>query len=236
MDYGRPALADRLSGEYVLGTLRGAARRRFEALLPAHPVLRAAVAGWQAKLMPLAAAVRPVEPSAAVWARLQQRLFGEPSNASATPPAGLWQRLALWRGVSAVATVAALGFALLLAQPKPAVVSAAPIVVVIAPNPEAASVLQAGFAAAVSADGRTLVVRPIHDIAPGAGRALELWAVPSQGAPRSLGLVSGEQATVVQRAQLLQGTAAFAVTLEPAGGSPTGGPTGPVVSVGKLQI
>ena len=45
MDYSRPELADRLAAEYVAGTLRGAARRRFEALLPAHPQLRAAVRG-----------------------------------------------------------------------------------------------------------------------------------------------------------------------------------------------
>jgi anti-sigma-K factor RskA len=37
------------------------------------------------------------------------------------------------------------------------------------------------------------------------------------------------------RTQLLRDTAAFAVSLEPAGGSPTGAPTGPIVSLGKLQ-
>ena len=43
-------------------------------------------------------------------------------------------------------------------------------------------------------------------------------------------------ATMGLRAGLLQGTAAFAVSLEPAGGSPTGAPTGPILSVGKVQI
>jgi len=55
MDYSRPELADRLAADYVAGTLRGPARRRFEALLPAHPLLRAAVRGWQDRLMPLTA-------------------------------------------------------------------------------------------------------------------------------------------------------------------------------------
>ena len=40
MNYTRPELADRLASEYVLGTLQGRARRRFEALLPAHPALQ----------------------------------------------------------------------------------------------------------------------------------------------------------------------------------------------------
>jgi anti-sigma-K factor RskA len=39
----------------------------------------------------------------------------------------------------------------------------------------------------------------------------------------------------VLRTRLLEGTAAFAVSIEPAGGSPTGAPSGPIVSVGKLQ-
>ena len=41
MDYGRPELAERLAAAYAAGTLRGPARRRFDALLPAHPALRA---------------------------------------------------------------------------------------------------------------------------------------------------------------------------------------------------
>jgi anti-sigma-K factor RskA len=235
MDYSRPALADRLASEYVLGTLRGPARRRFEVLLPAHPALRAAVARWEARLIPLAGAVTPVSPSHAVWSRVQQRVF------KVAAPSPWWQKLGVWQGASALATVAALAFALQLAQRKPeatapTLASSAPIIVVIAPNPEAAAVLHAGFAAGISADGRSIVIRPLHDIAPGTGRALELWAVPAQGAPRSLGLVSGDQPTTVQRAVLLQETAAFAVSLEPAGGSPSGAPTGPVVSVGKLQL
>ena len=50
MDYGRRERADRLAAAYVLGTLRGPARRRFEALLPAHPALREADEGWRLRL------------------------------------------------------------------------------------------------------------------------------------------------------------------------------------------
>jgi anti-sigma-K factor RskA len=39
----------------------------------------------------------------------------------------------------------------------------------------------------------------------------------------------------VLRTELLRDTAAFAVSVEPAGGSPTGAPTGPIVSLGRLQ-
>jgi anti-sigma-K factor RskA len=47
--------------------------------------------------------------------------------------------------------------------------------------------------------------------------------------------VAAQGATTVIRAELLRNTAAFAVSVEPAGGSPTGAPTGPIISVGKLE-
>jgi anti-sigma-K factor RskA len=228
MDYSRRPLADRLASEYVLGTLRGPARRRFEALLPAHPALREAVAQWQQRLLPLSASVAPVQPSDAVWRGIESRLFG----VTAQPKASLWQRLALWRTLTGVATGATLAMVLVSSRVPP---PQAPIVVVLNANPEAAQALNASFVASVSADGRALVLRPIGELALTPGRALELWAVPPQGAPRSLGLVQPGGATTVLRTQLLRDTAAFAVSVEPAGGSTTGAPTGPIVSVGKLQ-
>ena len=227
MDYGRPALADRLAAEYVLGTLRGPARRRMAALLPAHPALRAAVDGWQDRLMSLAVAVKPVQPSERVWARLEQRLFGAARDAA---PRSLWQRLGLWQGGFALATVAALAFGLLLAHPRPV---APPIVIVLGANPDAQGIAPTSFVASVTPDGRALVLKPLAAAAP-SDRSYELWSVPPAGAPRSLGVVHDDRATTVLRTKLLEGTAAFAVSLEPRGGSPSGAPTGPVVSVGKL--
>ena len=46
MDYSRKDLADALAAEYVIGPLRGGARRRFESLLPAHSALREATLAW----------------------------------------------------------------------------------------------------------------------------------------------------------------------------------------------
>lgn len=228
MDYSRPELADRLAAEYVLGTLDGPARRRFEALQMAHPNLRHAVAQWQARLAPLSASVAEVVPSGRVWQGIEGRLF---ALAPAARPR-LWQRLGLWRGISGVATAAALTMFIVASQVPP---PQAPIIVVLGANPEAAQALNASFVASVSADGRALVLRPLNELSLSPGRALELWAVPAQGAPRSLGLVSSAGATTLLRTQLLRDTAAFAVSVEPAGGSPTGAPTGPIVSVGKLQ-
>ena len=76
MDYSRANLANALAAEYASGLLRGSARRRFEALLPAHPTWTRAVRAWEDRLMPLTAVVAPVAPSAAVWARIEARIHG----------------------------------------------------------------------------------------------------------------------------------------------------------------
>jgi anti-sigma-K factor RskA len=232
MDYAQPELADTLAAAYVAGTLRAGARRRFEQLLPGHPALRAAVSAWQARLMPLTGVIEPEAPPPRVWQRIEATLW------PATPaprPTGWWQRLALWRGLAGTATVLALSLGLWLANPAPTL---APVVIVLQATPDAAG---GAFVASVSGDGRALVTRPLQQVAVQPGRVLELWSVPPQGAPRSLGLISADGATVLPRGKLPDtllkgGTDALAVSVEPPGGSPTGAPTGPVVYAGKLQL
>lgn len=230
MDYSRPELADRLAAAYVAGTLRGAARRRFEALLPAHPALRAAVRAWQERLMPLTASVTPVVPPPRVWTRIEQRLGGAAPAPAVTP---WWARLAFWRGFAALASIATVSLAVLLAVPAPV---QPPIVVVLnatAPSGQG-GVIPASFVASISGDGRAVVTKPLMNVAMTDDRVLELWAAAGKNPPRSLGLISAQGATVVRRTQLPVGTDHLAVSLEPPGGSPTGAPTGPVLAVGNL--
>lgn len=235
MDYGRKPLADRLAAEYVLGTLRGAARRRFESLLPGHPALRSAVAHWQDLLLPLAASVKPVAPSPGVWLAIENRLFADRSRSAASAQPW-WQRLLPWRAATGLASAAAIALGVALTLPTP---PQPPVLIVLAPTDAAAAgaaLSRAKFVASVSPDGRGLVLRPIDALPIDATRALELWAVPGKGAPRSLGVVSAAQSTNVIRTALLKDTAAFAISVEPSGGSPTGAPTGPIISVGKLEL
>lgn len=232
MDYSRPELADRLAAEYVLGTLRGPARRRFETLVPAHPALRRAMLDWQRRVDALSVSVPEVAPSPQVWPRIRQRVMG----AAVQPLVRWWQRLVLWQAAAGMAMVAALSLGIVAQMPAP---QAPPIVVVLAAQPDAAQggIRPVSFVAGVAPDGRSLVVKPL-DAAQArlVNQALELWAVPPQGAPRSLGLIAAEGSTTIQRAQALKDTAAFAVSVEPPGGSPTGAPTGPIISVGALQL
>jgi len=236
MDYAKPSLADALAAQYVTGTLRGPARRRFEALLPSHPALQSAVRDWQGRLMPLTAVLPPQTPSPQVWRGIEKRLWPQVAPAAALP---WWRGLALWRGATAFASVAAVGLAVLLANPPPTL----PPVVVVLESTGASPLAPAGLSlvASVSADGRALVTRPLTPVSLQASSVLELWAVPPQGGPRSLGLISARNPTVLPRQKLpadllTGGTAALAVSIEPPGGSTTGAPSGPVVFVGKLQL
>ena len=83
-------------------------------------------------------------------------------------------------------------------------------------------------------------VQGAHALEP--GKALELWVLPAPGVndgqPVSLGLLPtrGTEHRVLTAAQraALAGAKQLAVSLEPAGGSPTGLPTGPVLHVAAL--
>lgn len=263
MNYGDPTLRDHLAAEYALGTLRGAARRRFERLMAGDAALRALVASWEARLNPLAETAVPAAPPAAVWRRIEaglgpaparaapsrpgpaplgpasrrrswaERLFGRPSTpVPSMATAGMWYCVGLWRALGLGATAVAVALALYLGVGQPAV----------APAPTHIAVLAAADGAAVlvarldSRSGRLAITSvALPAVAP--GQALELWLLPPDGAaPRSLGLIDGASADRdlgdEDVGSLTAG--ALAVSLEPAGGSPTGQPTGPVLYSGPV--
>jgi anti-sigma-K factor RskA len=232
MNLVRGDLPDRLAAEYVLGTLSGGARRRFDALLPAHPALRRAVSAWESRLLPMALRGEAIVPPAALWTRLESRLGwlddAPPARATAAaepPPAR--RALRFWRAFSGIATLAALVLAMLLRVAP----SQAPMVVVLRATTGTETLV-----AGLSPNRRDLSIRPLQPVALKPENSLELWALPKSGPPSSLGLVSAQGVTALSRRKLPEDTKALAVSLEPAGGSPTGAPTGPVLFVGDLTL
>ncbi len=94
------------------------------------------------------------------------------------------------------------------------------------------------FLLTVDPQYHTMTVRRVTASAD-AGRSYELWLIASNNPkPRSLGLVGAEEFTTrplpvdFDAAALRQ--ASYAVSLEPAGGSTSGAPTGPVLFTGKM--
>ncbi|MEY4750933.1 MAG: hypothetical protein RIQ60_3147 [Pseudomonadota bacterium] len=231
MDYSLPERADKLAAEYVLGTLRGRARRRFENLLPAHPELRRAVSRWHDTLVPLAASVPPLAPAAHVWRRIEERLFDRPSTPAATTSVSStrpwWRSSAAWR---VLGVVAGLSLLLLIALHLTPGAEQPPVVVVMSQTSGPPS-----FVASVAGDGRSMVLSPLGGVTVDGGHELELWQLTEQGLTRSLGLVSAHRSTEVLRKRLLKDTLGFALSLEPRGGSTIGVPSGQIVSTGRLR-
>jgi len=62
MNYEQAELLDRLAAEYVLGTLRGPARRRFERLCGESVSARRALYRWEDHWSALGRALPPVPP------------------------------------------------------------------------------------------------------------------------------------------------------------------------------
>src|SRR5688572_8104937 len=89
----KPELQDKLAAEYVLGTLRGGARLRFQAWLREDAALRGAVAEWEQRLIPMANAVPEISPPRRVWRNIQSRIAPDGET-----KAGWWESLAFWRG------------------------------------------------------------------------------------------------------------------------------------------
>ncbi len=94
------------------------------------------------------------------------------------------------------------------------------------------------FLVSVDPTSRTLTVRRVS-AAPEPGRSYELWLISNKyPAPRSLGLVGSSEFTSRAvpadfDADTLK-SASYAISLEPAGGSPTGAPSGPVLFKGQM--
>jgi anti-sigma factor RsiW len=65
--YQHPSVIDRLAASYVLGTLQGGARRRFESVMYSQPTVASAVAYWTAQMSPLLTTLAPMTPSQALW-------------------------------------------------------------------------------------------------------------------------------------------------------------------------
>ena len=111
---------------------------------------------------------------------------------------------------------------------------------------------QPRLVASLAADGSDVRYLAVYDarartsacrMSPGeraAGRDFELWMIEGQQAAGVAGRHPCRRSTSIWRSATTSGDkiasgAVLAISLEPAGGSPTGQPTGPVVAAGDLK-
>lgn len=221
-----PERIELLAAEYALGSLKGMARQRFERWMMESARVREEVWFWEEKLGHLGNHVNDTAPPASVWRGIEARLW--PTEA-ANDSAGGW----LWPGWSLVATAAALILAVILVQqpqPQPDQRLSGAIV--------QANVTDPLWLVSGSDAERRLKLRPVAATAAQQGKDYELWIVPQDGQPVSLGVVPvGDTYQVIlddRTRALLASSRTLAISLEPVGGSPTGAPTGPILHVAKL--
>ena len=217
-------IIDRLASEYVLGTLRGPARRRFERWRASTPFVDQRCRFWEEHLMRLAKGLTPVQPPAHVWTAIQRRL-----NLTAPQPA--LRRIRSFALAASVVLV--VGLAGLLYWRSLQTVRATAVATISAKSGEHIWELE------VFGNVNRLVARAAQLPARPAGRDYELWALPKDKAPVSLGVLPAEGATTrtltaIQK-QALASSSQVAVSIEPRGGSPTGQPTGDIVFVAPLR-
>jgi anti-sigma-K factor RskA len=213
------------AAEHALGLADESAREASD------PAFAAAVEAWRERLAPLLGGDRAPPPE--LWERIVKRL---PANDPAKP----W-RIATFAASAAAAVL--LGVLVLRPETQAPVPAPAPQV---ATAPEAKMMVaaltpeQGGGSVSITYDDREgrMTVTPVGMDA--GARTPELWVIPADGKPRSLGVIADKAARtmIVPAAHrvMIKGGVTLAVSLEPEGGSPTGAPTGPVVMTGTMTV
>lgn len=240
-----PRLLDLLAASHALGTMHGAARRRFETLAREQPAVRAAALVWQARLAGLAELQPTLAPDPAVWVRIQNIIDAEhrqsagvraqESSVVAASVRRRWERsLRAWRSATAagaLAAVVALGVGIHLYQQ----LRDAPVVQYVAVLSDDKST--ASMLITFDPKNRQLVLQRVGNFREDETKSLQLWALPPGGAaPRSLGVVGNEQTIKLTASEAqVRAVPTLAISLEPKGGVPSErGPTGPVLFKGSL--
>jgi anti-sigma-K factor RskA len=220
-------LLDALCGEYLLGTLRGPARRRFARVLRSEPRAALRLKYWQEIFAPRYSPAIEVQPPAQLWHRLERELGLSRYRAP------WYRRAGFWRAWAAAATAALLVF-LGLQVWRPAGPAPVQIAELAGKDPSSR------VTAALYPDRRTLELRAARPVIAGPAQSYELWLLPAGGGPpislAVLGSLDARFVLAASQEQRLRAGGKLAVSVEPAGGSPTGGPTGPVILVGDVVI
>ncbi len=202
---------DALAAEYVLGVLDLEARAGFERRLKAEAGLAARVAAWEGRLAGLNEGFAPA-PAPDLLPAIEARLF--PVAAPARPA-----RRAPWWLLAPLAAVALIA-ALIFAVPREATLVARL-------QTEGGELVYE-----VRHQGEALQIARLAGTAAAPGQVHELWIIAPDAAPVSLGLL--EEAAETVPYPLPPRGWVLAVSIEPAGGSPTGAPTGPVIVTAEI--
>jgi len=202
---------DALAAEYVLGVLDLSERTRADDRIRRDTTFAAMVAAWEQRLSGLNDAYADMA-APNLLPKIEARLFPQVAK----------RKRSLFGWLTGALAAAAIAVVAFVAIPR-------------APVPEFVATLAADnqplvFAASYAEGNLTLT--QTAGAAAGAGNAYELWLIVGDAAPVSLGLIDAP--AVTRALATMPAGAIIAVSLEPAGGSTTGAPTGPVLVTGVV--
>ena len=232
---------DLLAAEQALGVLDGGEAARARRMEADDPAFAAAVARWRGRLAPLAEETEPVEPPAGVMAVVERRIGAAGDGANVVQ---LRRKLAAWRGLAGAAGVLAAALALIVMVRPVGLIEQPPAGQVQVQERGALVATMAGdsgparLVATFDPMSRNLVVAAAAGISAGSKETHELWMIPKGGTPKSMGVMPADKPMYAvlapERAAEFTEGVMLAVSIEPAGGSPSGLPTGPVIASGAL--
>lgn len=224
-DQDREALA----GELALGLLEGQERADALRLMLADQDFSARVEAWRTRTSGLFDAIADVTPPAESWNAIAARI-----GISNTPVAAndRWWKIGTF---GSMAVAAALALALVLPGRT---VPGSDAVDQYAVAQLTGDIEGLRIAARYDAASATLRVRASG--MPDTQTEPELWVVPADGVPRSLGQIARDGETVILVAQghrsLINPAAAFGLTMEPASETPHLAPSAPIVASGAIDL
>jgi anti-sigma-K factor RskA len=230
MNYRQPELRERLASEYVLGTLHGRARPRFQQLMRVDPELQARVAFWEQRLMPMAARLSAAAPSAKVWQAIAARVAPREQAVQARP-SGLLRGLANWFDLRTLGSVAAglfVGVAVTLMGPRLLDRDAADVAESQLPQSYVGVLATAdgrtGLIVSSLRHGKVMDVKHVVRVPVATGHTLYLWTIDADGNARPVGPVpqgSFVQVPLSESSEKLFGKATeLALSIEPVNSAP----------------
>ncbi len=224
-----PNLAD----EYVLGLTESTAAAEIEGAMERDSELKAAIAASRERFLPLDTAITPATVNESLWHRIESGLTSQPvtrymsvSTLANDNNSKGWKIAALSSIAAALLLAIGLGYSLIH--------KAEPLVVAVLIN-------EAGDIQAVVEDfgDERAMIRILADFAVPNDKTIEVWTLPSREiGPVSLGLLKGVRSARLDGPALPtpRDNQLYEITLEQAGGSPTGRPTGPILAKGLAKF
>jgi len=228
-----------VAAEVALGLLEGEERAHAEQRMASDADFAREVARWHGRFATLNEETADRVPPSGLWARIEAGLNGSaPANDNVI---ALRRERTIWRSATAAMTAVAAALALILLS-QPRATQVAPTALQPAASAPMVAIVGGDAAAKVvvswEPSAKRMIVAVAGNLPVDARHSHELWVIPADGKPRSLGILGTSKQAHMQLANalgdLLQQGATIAISVEPKGGSPTGSPTGPVVASGAL--